>query len=249
MMKNYLLLGLCVSSIIYGMCGCGPQQSTDTFVAAVGTAAEGVMSDVEEAEPVAENNFTWQDIPDDEKPVRFSFKNWLTIMNHIKDNYWSRPSARMLADAGLEVLMESDSVDVDGIKSVDFRYGRQMKSIVNPSGQKTFTYGGDHSVLFMVDAYTSSGAEIYFRSPADLKDFIQQAIDYGVAQLPDGSFVVCDKPMGKGIHKVSKTYEYTETKKGKYQERYYLAPEYNPSQDWQVCYITLDFLRHRLDIE
>ena len=156
MIKNYLLLGLWVSSIIYGMCGCGPQQSTDTSVAAVDTAAEGVMSDVEEAEPVAENNFTWQDIPDDEKPVRFSFKNWLTIMNHIKDNYWSRPSARMLADAGLEVLMESDSVDVDGIKSVDFRYGRQMRSIVNPSGQKTFTYGGGHSVLFMVDAYTSS---------------------------------------------------------------------------------------------
>lgn len=248
-MKNYLLISLWVSFIACTLSGCSPRQSTETTVSTVDTTTAEVIFDAEEAEPVAENNFTWQDIPDDVKPVRFSFLNWLTIMNHIKDNYWSRPSAKMLADAGLEVLLESDSVDADGIKSVDFKYGRQMKSTVNSAGQKTFTYGGDHAVLFKVDAYTSSGAEIYFRSPADLNDFILQAIDYGVAQLPDDSFVVCDKPMGKGIHKVSKTYDYTETKKGKYQERYYLAPEYNPDNEWQVCYITLDFLRHRLDIE
>ena len=147
------------------------------------------------------------------------------------------------------MLQESDDIDETGIKAVDFRYGRQIKTVTDSAGVEYYTYGGAHAIMFMVDAYTSSGATILFRSPADLKDFIQQAINRGVAEMPGDGILVCDKPMGKGIHKISKTYEHTETKKGAYKERYILYPTYDPQEEWQRCEVTLDFLRHRIDIE
>lgn len=244
-------MGMLACVIAFSLSGCGPQKSAETHIQENDSATEEEVIILEEmpADSSAEDYLTWEDIPDDGKPVRFDFEKWLTIMNHIKDNYWSRPTAKMLAGAGLEVLYESDDIDDSGIKAVDFRYGRQVKSITDSAGVKEYTYSGDHAVIFMVDAYTSSGATILFHSPADLKDFIQQAINRGVADLNGEGLIVCDKPMGKGIHKIRKTYEYTETKKGAYKERYYLYTYYNPDDEWQECVVTLDFLRHRLDIE
>ena len=256
-MRINLLIGLWACALVFGLSGCGQQKSTSTQSFESDTAAYDPITPVEEdmeleeefEEDSAENPFTWQDIPDDVKPVRLDFEKWLTIMNHIRDNYWSRPNAKMLANAGLKVLYESDDIDETGIKDVDFRYGRQIKTVTDSAGVKYDTYGGDHAIIFMVDAYTSSGATIMFRSPADLKDFIQQAIDRGVVELSGDGFLVCDKPMGKGIHKISKVYDHTETKKGAYKERYIIYPNYNPQEEWQTCNVILDFLRHRIDIE
>ena len=258
MMRINLLIGLWACALVFGLSGCGPQKNTGTLGVETDSVAIEPVTPEEELEEEfgmdleedsAENLYSWRDIPDDEKPVRLDFEKWLTIMNHIKDNYWSRPKAKMLASAGLKVLQEYDDIDETGIKAVDFRYGRQIKTITDSAGGKRYTYGGDHAIIFAVDAYTSSGAVILFRSPADLKDFIQQAIDRGVTELSGDGFIVYDKPMGKGIHKISKAYEPTETKKGAYKERYLLYPTYNPQEEWQTCDVTLDFLRHRIDIE
>ncbi len=250
MMRIYLLIGLWAGIVVYGLSGCGSQKGPETQAIVSDSVIPDTIIDVEiaEDEDTVEDYLSWEDIPDGEEVVRLDFEKWLVIMNHIKDNYWSRPTAKMLANAGLEVLLESDTID-DGIKAVDFRYGRQMKRVTDSAGEQHFTYGGDHAVVFMVDAYTSSGAEILFRSPADLKDFVQQAINRGVVELPGDGFIVCDKPMGKGIHKLRKMYDYTEAKKGAYKERYYLYPAYNPEEEWQRCEVSLDFLRHRIDIE
>jgi hypothetical protein len=259
MMRINLLIGLWVCALVYGLSGCNPKRSADAQSVGTDTTAYEPVTPAEEAEmdsledefeeDNAANRLSWRDIPDGEKPVRLDFEKWLTIMNHIRDNYWSRPKAKMLANAGLKVLQESDDIDETGIKAVDFRYGRQIKTVTDSAGVEYYTYGGNHAIMFMVDAYTSSGAEILFRSPADLKDFIQQAINRGVAEMPGDGILVCDKPMGKGIHKISKTYEHTETKKGAYKERYILYPTYDPQEEWQRCEVTLDFLRHRIDIE
>ena len=259
MMRINLLIGLCACALVYGLSGCSPQKSTETQ----STGTQSVETDTITSEVIPEeeefedefevdsdtNRLSWRDIPDGEKPVRLDFEKWLTIMNHIRDNYWSRPTAKMLANAGLKVLQESDDIDETGIKAVDLRYGRQIKTVTDSAGVKYYTYGGAHAIMFMVDAYTSSGAEILFRFPADLKDFIQQAINRGVGEMPGDGILVCDKPMGKGLHKISKTYEHTETKKGAYKERYILYPVYDPQEEWQRCEVTLDFLRHRIDIE
>lgn len=50
-------------------------------------------------------------------------------------------------------------------------------------------YESNHTVMFEVSAYMSSGAEILFRHPADLKDFMEQAIKRGVASNPNGSYI------------------------------------------------------------
>ena len=258
MMRINLLIGLWACALVFGLSGCGPQKGTgtqrvetDSMAIEPVTPVEGLEEEFEMdlEEDSAVNLYSWRDIPDGEKPVRLNFEKWLTIMNHIKDNYWSRPKAKMLASAGLKVLQESNDIDETGIKAVDFRYGRQIKTTTDSAGGKLYTYDGDHAIIFAVDAYTSSGAVILFRSPADLKDFIQQAIDRGVTELSGDGFIVYDKPMGKGTHKIIKTYEPTETKKGAYMERYLLYPTYNPQKEWQTCAVTLDFLRHRVDIE
>lgn len=155
----------------------------------------------------------------------------------------------MLADMGLNVLYETDEVDHSGIKSVYFMYGRQTKCLTDSAGERFHVADGNHAVLFKVAAYTSSGAEIYFHNPVDLKDFMQQVIQWGVIGNSDGSYTVCDKPMGQGVHKLKELYEPGETTKGAFKELYYLTPEYIPGAEWHTCYVTLDFLRHRLDIE
>lgn len=197
-----------------------------------------------------ENDFlSWEEIPDSEEALPIDFEKWLKVLNHINDNYWARPTAMMLADLGLEVLYERDKVDEKGIKDVHFMYGRQTKCMTDSAGNKYHTFDGSHAVLFTVSAYASSGAEINFHNPVDLKNFMQQAIKYGVAETPNGSLVVCDKPMGEGIHKISKVYEPDEKEKGAFTERYYLGTKYEPGADWQICYVMLDFLPHRIDIE
>lgn len=191
----------------------------------------------------------WEEIPDSGEAQPIVFEKWLKVMNHIKDNHWARPTAKMLADLGLEVLYERDKVDKTGIKDVHLIYGRQTKCMTDSAGNKYHTFDGSHAVLFTVLAYTSSGAEINFHNPVDLKNFMQQAIKYGVAECPNGDLVVCDKPMGEGIHKTKKVYEPDERKKGEFAERYYIGAAYEPGADWQTCYVTLDFLRHRMDID
>ena len=191
----------------------------------------------------------WEEIPDSEEPLPIDFEKWLKVMNYIRDNYWARPTAKMLADLGLEVLFETDKVDETGIKDVHFMYGRQTKCLTDSTGKKYHTFDGRHAVIFTVSAYTSSGAEICFHNPIDLKDFMQQAIKYGVVASPNGSLTVCDKPMGSGVHIIKKVYEPDEKQKGAFAERYYLWAAYEPEADWQTCEVTLDFLRHRIDIE
>lgn len=192
---------------------------------------------------------SWEEIPYTQKAMPLNFEKWLAMMNYIRDNYWERPTKKMLADIGLEALYESDAMDEDSIKDVHFIYGRQTKCLTDSTGEKYHTYDGSHAVIFDVSAYTSSGAEILFHNPVDLKNFMEQAINRGIASNRNGTYTVCDKPMGDGIHKIKNVYNHTETKKGGYKELYYLSPVYEPGAEWQSCYITLDFLRHRIDVE
>lgn len=202
------------------------------------------------AEAVNESDaLSWNDIPttDDVQPL--DFEKWLKIMNHIKDNYWARPTTNMLEGIGLKALYEKDDIDEDSIKDVHLMYGRQTKCMTDSTGKRYHTFDGSHAILFQVFAYTSSGAEIGFHNPADLKDFMEQAVKRGVIESPNGRLIVCDKPIGEGVHKLKKVYEHTEMGKGMYKELYYLRPVYEPEAEWQICYITLDFLRHRIDVE
>lgn len=222
----------------------GDQEDSVDFSGAYAPWPSDTMKVEEENEILS-----WEEIPDSEEAQPIVFEKWLKVMNHIKDNHFARPTAKMLADLGLEVLYERDKVDETGIKDVHFMYGRQTKCMTDSAGNKYHTFDGSHAVLFVVSAYTSSGAEINFHNPVDLKNFMQQAIKYGVAECPNGDFVVCDKPMGEGIHKTKKVYEPDEKKKGAFAERYYIGAAYEPGADWQTCYVTLDFLRHRIDID
>jgi hypothetical protein len=77
---------------------------------------------------------------------------------------------------------------------------------------------------------------------------MEQAVKRGVVASTNGSLLVCGKPIGAGIHKIKKMYGYEKKDTGKYAELYFLSPEYIPGAEWQVCYVTLDFLRHRLDV-
>jgi len=191
----------------------------------------------------------WEEIPATQKANSLNFEKWLNIMNHIFNNYWERPTKEMLADIGLEVLYEKNIMDEDSIKDILFMYGRQTRCMTDTSGVIYPVYEGNHAVLFEVFAYTSSGAEILFHDPVDLKDFMEQAIKHGVATTNNERYIVCDKPMGEGIHKIKKVYEHTEKKNGAFKELYYLNPSYKPGAEWQRCYINLDFLRHRIDVE
>lgn len=194
-------------------------------------------------------NRSWEQIPYTQKAMPLNFEKWLTMMNYIRDNYWKRPTRQMLADIGLEALYERDTMDEDSIKDVHFIYGRQTKCVTDSTGEKYHTYNGSHAVIFDVSAYTSSGAEILFHNPVDLKNFMEQAINRGIACHRNGTYVVCDKPMGDGIHKVKEVYDHREIDRGAYKELYYLNPVYEPGAEWQSCYISLDFLRHRIDVE
>ena len=192
---------------------------------------------------------SWKEIPVTSKANPLNFEKWLSIMNYIRNNHWERPTKEMLADIGLEALYERDIMGEDSIKDILFMYGRQTKCMTDTSGVIYPVYEGNHAVLFEVSAYTSSGAELLFHDPVDLKDFMEQTVKYGVATARDESYLVCDKPMGEGIHKIKKVYEHTENNKGAFKELYYLDPIYEPGAEWQRCYITLDFLRHRIDVE
>ena len=255
--KNHLLLGICVLFAVGCFSGCGPSKNKekpgDSNVPAeqlsqpVDTLSQ--PDETNNAENEDERFLSWAEIPADGKVVRLDFEKWLTIMDYIHDNYWSRPTAKMLADAGLEVLYETDSIDEDGIKDVHFIYGRQAKKVKGPDGEEYSTFDGEHAILFEVSAYTSSGAEIHFHHPADLRDFMEQAIQRGVAGSPDRRLIVCDKPMGKGFHQILKVYDPSEKPQGTYTERYYLSAKYEPDAIWHTCHVTLDFLRHTIDIE
>ena len=192
---------------------------------------------------------SWEEIPVTRKANPLNFEKWLSIMNYIRNNHWERPTKEMLADIGLEALYERDIMDEDSIKDILFMYGRQTRCMTDTSGVIYPVYEGNHAVLFEVSAYTSSGAELLFHDPVDLKDFMEQAIKYGVATVRNESYIVCDKPMGGGIHKIKKVYEHTENEKGAFKELYYLDPIYEPGAEWQRCNISLDFLRHRIDVE
>ena len=61
-------------------------------------------TDTMSSEDKSNKTLSWDAIPSDREVLSFDFEKWLTIMNYIKDNCWSRPTATMLADAGLEVL-------------------------------------------------------------------------------------------------------------------------------------------------
>lgn len=192
---------------------------------------------------------SWQEISSEGDVLPLNFEKWLTIMNHIKENGWSRPTAEMLKELDLKVIYESDSIDECGIKDVSYTYGRQTKCVTDSTGSQFYTFDGDHSILFKVYAYTSSRAEIYFHNPEDLKNFMEQAICRGIAESSNGRYAICDKPMGKGIHKISKVYDITEKQQGAYKELYYIHPVYEPGANWHTIYVTLDFLRHSIDIE
>lgn len=217
-------------------------DSADFSAAYAPWPSDSMIVDSDEVRP-------WEEIPSDEEAQPIDFEKWLVVMNHIKQNHWARPTAKMLAEVGLEVLYETDETDDSGIKSVHFMYGRQTKCLTDSAGRKYHVPDGSHAVLFEVSAYTSSGAEICFHNPADLRDFMEQAVRRGVVESPNGSLMVCDKPIGAGIHKLKKEYGHDEGNKGEYAELYFLNPEYIPGAEWQVCYVTLDFLRNRIDVE
>lgn len=251
MKRNHiLLLGvyLCLSVCCFSSCGrqCKKEVHEDGTDS---TTYTSLPTDTMTVDVESETELSWEHISSDGEALPLNFEKWLTIMNHIRDNWWSRPTAKMLADAGLEMLYETDEMDKDSIKNVHFIYGRQTKCVTDSAGEKYYTFDGDHAILFEVSAYTSSSAEICFHNPADLRDFVAQAVRRGVAENRNGRLIVCDKPMGEGIHKITRVYGYDEKQKGTYQERYYLYPEYVPNADWQVCYVTLDFLRLSLDVE
>ena len=217
-------------------------ESTDFSAAYAPWPSDSMKVDEDDVRP-------WEEIPVDEEAQPIDFEKWLAMMNHIKQNHWARPTARMLTDVGLDVLYETDDTDETGIKSVHFMYGRQTKCLTDSAGGKYHVPNGSHAVLLDVSANTSSGAEICFHHPADLRDFMEQAVRRGVVETPNGSLLVCDKPIGAGIHKIKKVYEHDEKNKGEYAELYFLSPEYIPGAEWQVCYVTLDFLRNRIDVE
>ncbi len=209
---------------------------------------DSIATEQESPDSTETEELSWEAIPDG--PVKsLDFEKWLTVMRHIHDNYFARPTARMLADVGLEAMYETDDYDEDSIKSVHFIYGRQLKSAIDSEGQKYFTFDGPHAVMFEVFAYTSSGAQLHFRSPSDLKDFMQQAVKRGLAVSSGSRYIVCEKPLGSGLHKVKYVYRPEKKREGTYQELYYLIPDYNPKSEWQTCHVTLDFLRHWLEVE
>lgn len=213
------------------------------------TSTEDMQEDSTTTKADDKEILSWKEIPDGDTPLPLDFDKWLAIMNHIRDNYWARPTAKMLADIDLKALYEYDDFDVDSIKDVHFMYGRQTKCMTDSTGEKYHTYDGSHAVIFEVFAYTSSGAEISFHNPADMKDFMEQAIKRGVVACQNEMFIVCDKPIGEGLHKLKKVYDHTETNKGAFKELYYLYPVFKPGAEWQTCHVTLDFLRHRIDVE
>lgn len=250
MKKNLALLGINICFAVCCLSSCGQQNSKEMrscdndSIVWVPQPTDTMSSEDESNEMLS-----WQEIPTDGEVMPLDFEKWMTIMNHIKDNWWSRPTARMLADAGLEVMFETDDMDEDSIKDVHFIYGRQAKSLKDSTGTQYHTFDGDHAIIFEVFAYTSSEAEIHFHNPADMRNFLEQAINRGVVENHDGSFVVYNKPMGKGLHKIRKIYDITEMRQGAYRELYYILPVYEPGEDWHTCYVTLDFLRHTIDIE
>lgn len=192
---------------------------------------------------------SWEDIPSNGKAKPLDFEKWLIVMKYIDDNYWARPTAKMVADAGLEVLYETDEFDEDSIKSVHFIYGRETKCMTDSVGEKYHTFNGDHAVLFEVFAYTSSGAELHFHSPADLRDFMEQAIKRGLAVSSGSNYIVCEEPLGSGLHKVKNAYRAEDKRKGTHKELFYLHPVYKPNDEWQTCYVSLDFLPYWLEVE
>ena len=249
MKKNLILFGVSICFAVCCLGSCGQQN---------GKVMQGCDNDSVGCVPHPTDTMatgdklnkwlSWEEIPSDGEVLPLDFEKWLTIMNYIKDNYWSRPTPAMLADAGLEVMYETDSIDDDGIKDVHFIYGRQTKCVTDSAGTQYHTFDGDHAILFEVYAYTSSGAEIHFHNPADMRNFMEQAINRGVVEN-NNQFLVCNKPIGKGLHKIRKVYNVTEKQQGAYKELYFIHPVYEPDADWNTCYITLDFLRHSIDIE
>jgi hypothetical protein len=204
----------------------------------------GIDTKEEESETL-----TWEDIPSDKKAKPLDFEKWLIVMKYINDNYWARPTAKMMADLGLDVLYEADDFDEDSIKSVHFIYGRETKCVIDSLGEKYHTFDGDHAVLFEVFAYTSSGAELHFHHPADLRTFMEQTIKRGLAIYSGSTYIVCEKPLGNGLHKVKNAYRSENKKVGTCKELFYLHPVYKPNDEWQTCYVSLDFLRYRLEME
>ena len=249
-MRDILLFGL----IVLVLCGCNGPRERHKLNNKVEPGMEAEMSNASDYYAEEDSDFyvddecvPWEEISMTEKPQSLNFEHWLEIMLYIKFNNWAHPTAKMLENAGLVKLQEIDSID-GGIKSVNYVYGRDVKSEVSEDGGVVFVPVGPHAVIFRVDAYTSSGALVAFRSAVDLKDFIEQAVKRGVVEYASGDLVVCDRPMSPGIHQLKKMYDSSETKKGKYKEAVILAPCYKPDAEWQVCDVALDFLRHRIDV-
>lgn len=238
--------------------GCGSKSKDNVNVSAndIDTTIQDSVESVLPSPDTLDNEseyvdlLTWLEMPCDDKPLPLSFEKWLKAMDYIYNNNWKRPTSQMLADIGLKKIYEVDAIDsIDGIKNVEFMYGRQVKITTDSTGRNFFKMDGDHAITFNVSAHNSSSAYLAFNNAADLQDFLKQAVKRGVVELPDGGIVVSDKPMGKGIHKIKKIYEYTVKNKGAYGERYYLYPDYVSNEDLYICSITTDFLRHRFDIE
>jgi len=258
MRMRYLLIGVVSIAMMNLLCGCNYERQDKGGNDTSWQSPEEVelQDSILEADTVMaaeqkahKTDYTWLDKPCDDKPVPLNFAKWMVMMDHIYDHNWKRPTAKMLADVGLKRVYESDKVDsFDGIKDVNLIYGRDVKEMTDSAGLKYYALGGNHSILFQVMAYTSSGAEIMFQNPADMQDFMRQVVNYGVAASPSGDLIICDKPMGKGIHKIKKDYP-QESKKGSYCEKYLIYPIFDPDKGEYSCQITLDFLRNRLDIK
>ncbi len=248
--KSILLIAsLCLAAC--GTKGDGTNQAEAKQVVEADTvASEPVSADAEGADINEQQAPSWEDIPDSLEAMPLNFDKWLVMMKHIQQNWWARPTAEMLSAVGLKRLYETDSMDEDSIKNVHFIYGRQVKRAVTPDGDTYHASDGDHAVLFEVFAGTSSYAEILFHHPADLRDFMQQAIQRGVATSGNGSYIVCEEPMDAGVHTVKAVYRPTdESGQGQYHELYYLEPAYQPDQEWYHCHVSLDLMRCRLDVE
>lgn len=256
-MKKYFVLFGLHFLLAMMMTGCSPDgkkqvtasASADTVSTPLKDEPATVLPDTVGSGTDDVERFSWEDIPAGDDAMPLDFEKWLAVMNHIRGNYWARPTKAMLADLGLRALYETDDADEDGIKDVHFIYGRQVKRVKDADGNEYFAPDGSHALLFEVFAYTSSEAEIAFHDPVDMRDFVAQAIRRGVVASPNGRLTVCEEPIGEGVHKLKATYRPDETGRGQYKELYYLAPVYEPDAVWQACHVTLDFLRLRLDIE
>ena len=251
-MKKVLMSVLVIAMMANCMSGCKQQRQEVKEVQQEEDTDNPIYHAKWSSDTTAINDsetLTWRDIPADEVAKPINYEKWVALLSYIIRSGWKKPSAKMVADAGLNVLYERDEPDETGISDIHFMYGRETKCKTDSAGNRYHDFDGNHAVLFNVYAYNSSGADINFHNAADYRDFMEQAIKHGLLEAPVG-LVVSDKPMKPGIHRPKKLYDSLGKEKGTYKKLFILNPNnYYPNDDWQTCDVTIDFLFPSFDIE